>query len=166
LQQVTSGYVQNDNNELSRVGHSKLDAFAEWLEDIPTDEPLVVFCRFIEDIEQLTYECRKAGRTAGMLCGGTNDLQAFKDGTLDTLVCQIQAGSEGIDLTRACICAFFSIGFSLGQYEQALARCDRPGQTRSVTMVRFMAHGTVDERCYQALADKKDAVQAILDARP
>jgi len=162
LQQVSSGYVTTDDGETARLGTSKLDAFAEWLQDVRVDEPVVVFCRFVEDIEQLAYRSREAGRSVGLLCGAANELLKFQEGHVDTLICQIQAGSEGVDLTRSAICCFFSVGFSLGRYEQALARVDRPGQTRPVTYVRFAAKATVDMRCYQALANKKAVIDDLL----
>jgi len=57
------------------------------------------------------------------------------------------------------------VGFSLGRYSQALARLDRPGQTRPVTYTNFIARGTVDRRVFTALAKRKQVVESILEAR-
>ena len=84
------------------------------------------------------------------------------------LAVQIQAGGIGVDLTRARYCAYFSLGFSLGDYEQSLARCHRSGQERSVTYFHFVAEGTVDEKVYEALSKKEDIVKSVTSrlARP
>jgi len=78
------------------------------------------------------------------------------------LAVQIQAGGIGVNLTRARYSVFYSLGYSLGDYEQALARVHRPGQTRKCTHVHLISKGTVDEHVYKALQDKADVVEYIL----
>ena len=75
---------------------------------------------------------------------------------------QIRAGSLGVDLTKARYAGFYSTGFSLGDYLQALARVHRQGQDRAVTYVHFIAAETVDEKVYKALMDKKKVVDTVL----
>jgi SNF2 family DNA or RNA helicase len=55
-----------------------------------------------------------------------------------------------------------SLGFSLGDYEQSLARLRRPGQTRMVRYYHMIAAGTVDETVYTALRERRDVVNAVL----
>lgn len=162
LQQMTSGFVLGDDGEIHETDSAKASAFSDWLEDLALDEPLVVFCRFTHDLEVIEGMCSHAGRTVGILSGRRNDLLAWQRGELDVLVVQIQAGAEGIDLTRAAYACYYSLGFSLGQYEQSLARLDRPGQTRPVTYTHFLAQGTVDTQVYAALRKRKEVVEAIL----
>ena len=76
---------------------------------------------------------------------------------------QIQSGGTGIDLTRAAYCVYLSAGFSLGDYEQSLARVHRPGQERTVFYYHIIARDTVDQRVYDALRDRKQVVEAVLD---
>ena len=56
----------------------------------------------------------------------------------------------------------FSLGFSLGSYEQSLARIHRPGQTRPVEYIHLLAQGTVDEKVMAALAHRADVVNSVL----
>jgi SNF2 family DNA or RNA helicase len=162
LQQMTSGFVLGDDGEIHETDSAKACAFADWLEDLALDEPLVVFCRFTHDLDAVGAAGANAGRRVGELSGRRNDLLAWQRGELDVLVVQIQAGAEGIDLTRAAYACYYSLGFSLGQYEQSLARLDRPGQTRPVTYTHFLARGTVDGQVYTALRARKEVVEAIL----
>jgi non-specific serine/threonine protein kinase len=78
------------------------------------------------------------------------------------LAVQIQAGGIGVNLTRSRYSVFYSLGYSLGDYEQALARVHRPGQKMKVTHVHLVSKGTVDEHVYKALQDKADVVEYIL----
>lgn len=81
----------------------------------------------------------------------------------DILAVQIQAGGVGIDLTRASYSIYYSVGFSLGDYEQSLARVHRPGQTRNVVYIHLVAEQTIDEKVYRALSEKKNVVEAVIE---
>jgi SNF2 family DNA or RNA helicase len=80
---------------------------------------------------------------------------------------QIQAGGLGIDLTRSCYCFFYSLGSSLGDYEQAKSRLHRQGQTRNVTYYHILAlcdgQKTADHKVYRALDRKENVAQAVLN---
>ena len=83
-------------------------------------------------------------------------------GEATVLAVQIQSGGEGIDLTRAAYCAYYSIGHSLGDYDQSLARIHRPGQTRPVVYYHLTASATVDVAVYDALDKKRNVIDAVL----
>jgi SNF2 family DNA or RNA helicase len=78
------------------------------------------------------------------------------------LAVQIDSGGLGVDLTRARYAIYYSLGFSLGSYEQSLARIHRPGQTRPVEYIHLLVKGTVDEKVMAALAARADVVKAVL----
>lgn len=174
LQQITSGYlpapaakVALDSVSVSlgggatQIGSSKRKVLAELLEDIG-DDPCVVFCRFSHDIEVIREVAAAAGRRAGEVSGSRKDLADWDAGKLDTLAVQMQAGAEGIDLTRANYVIWYSLGFSRGQYDQANARCHRPGQNRTVFVYRLLAEQTVDERVAAALDKKAKVISQAL----
>jgi SNF2 family DNA or RNA helicase len=74
----------------------------------------------------------------------------------------MRSGGEGVDFSAARYCIFYSVGFSLGDYEQALKRTHRPGQTRRVVYYHLVVKGTVDEDVYTALRERRDVVEYIL----
>ena len=80
----------------------------------------------------------------------------------DVLAVQLQAGGVGIDLTRASIGVYYSMGFSLGDYQQSLARLHRPGQKYNVTFYHLVATSTVDQQVYKALQNRRAVVEEIL----
>jgi SNF2 family DNA or RNA helicase len=82
---------------------------------------------------------------------------------VDVLGVQIQSGGVGVDLTRTRYCIYYGVGYSLGDYQQSLARVHRPGQTRPVVYNHLVATGTVDEGVYAALDSKRDAVEAVIE---
>jgi SNF2 family DNA or RNA helicase len=162
LQQATGGFATSDDGETVEIGTEKPDAMRDWLEDLPATEPVVIFCRFINDIDAVCKSLETLGRSYSVLKGGKNQLAQWQQGDTVALVVQTQAGGCGIDATRACYAAYYSQTHSLGDYEQSLARLRRPGQTRPVRYYHFIAQGTVDETIYEALQSKRDVVDSVL----
>ena len=123
-----------------------------------------VFCVFRHDIQSIKHAATEAGRKAYELSGKKNELQEWqqsKEG--DVLAVQIRSGALGIDFTRAKYCAYYSLGFSLGDYSQSLKRVHRQGQKRRVTYFHFISQNTVDEKVYRALQSKADVVRTIVE---
>jgi SNF2 family DNA or RNA helicase len=137
------------------------------LEDLPADEPLVIFARFTSDIAACRAAANACGRAVSELSGAMNQLADWQAGKTTVLVAQIQSGGIGIDLTRAAYAVFYSLGYSLAEYEQAVARLHRPGQERRTVIYHLTAtangRSTVDGRVYQALRERKEVVDAIID---
>jgi SNF2 family DNA or RNA helicase len=51
---------------------------------------------------------------------------------------------------------------SSGAYEQAVARLDRPGQTRPVTFYHIIANNTVDEKIERAIKTGQNLVDQVM----
>lgn len=94
--------------------------------------------------------------------GGHSDLQRWQDGGLQDLVVQIQAGSEGIDLTRSRYLIFYSPGISLGMYQQMKRRIARPNQVYDTARsIHLIVRGTEDERTYRAFANNMEIIDLV-----
>ena len=169
MQQVTSGHVGLDESDgagkrkVTRIDDSKEKLLADVLEDLKPDEPVVIFCRFTDDLQRVHEVAKKLGRGSAELSGGRKELDAWEreDGP-PILAVQMQSGGVGIDLTRASYCIYYSVGFSLGEYQQSLARVHRPGQDRPVTYIHLLAEGTIDVKVKNALAERADVVKSVM----
>lgn len=172
LLQCCGGYITPDDDKAAvpiAVGElpSKTARLVEWLGDVPEREPVVVFCRFLADIREARKAIESSGRTTSELSGRMNDLAQWQAGKTDALVAQIVSGGIGIDLTRARLCVFYSIGHSLSEWLQAIARLHRPGQTRHThiySLIATLPHNrmTVEGRVYSALRARKDVVNELV----
>lgn len=165
LQQLTSGYAAVDGEAPALVNGipEKITVLEERVSDLPTTEPVVVFCRFRHDLQEVEAMTRRLGRSYSEVSGSRKDLERWQAGDTDIIGIQVQSGGAGIDLTRAAYCFYYSLGFSLGDYEQSLARILRPGQTRMVRYYHLCCQGTVDIRVQQALRERKNIVEAVLE---
>lgn len=171
LQQMTSGYAMltDDQEEVrcQEIDRGKSDATSDIIDAAPRDEPIVVFCRFVRDIREVHRICHELGRPSYEISGAGNQQSLWEAdcdlGRGPVIAVQIQAGGVGIDLTKARYCIYYSLGFSLTDYEQSRARVYRPGQKRAVFYYHLIVPGTVDRVVYTALRDKRKVVDAVIE---
>ena len=167
LAQITSGSVTDDLHNSRVVSDAKAEALRDFLTDLSVDEPVVVFTRFTADVDMVRDVAESLGGV-GELTGRANDLAAWQRGEFRVLAVNPQAGGVGVDMTRAHYAVWFSLPWSLAQYEQARARLVRPGQTKSViftTIAALLDSGaaTVDSTVLANLQAKGKSNAALLD---
>lgn len=162
FQQITSGFITDDEGGITDLHSEKRGALEDIIDGV-SGEPVVVFCRFRRDLQSVREVAEKHGRLYGEVSGSGNVLEGGKiPSGYDVLGVQIQAGGVGVNLNASRLCVFFSLGFSLAEYEQAVARLHRGGQKSAVTVYHLIARDTVDEHVDEAIALKKKAVDAIM----
>lgn len=161
LHQIAGGSIIHD--DASHLTHKeKFDTMVELARDYPG--PFVVFHKFIAEGVEIENRLRKADFLVGAVNGSRDNLEEFQCGDLDCLVVQIDAGSEGIDLSRAAVATFFSNTFSHFRYEQAIARLVRNTNiSNNVTFHHLVAQGTIDEDIYTALNKKGDVITQTIE---
>ncbi len=162
LQQVAGGWVKTDDGQYHRVDSAKQKLLADTFEDIGAGEPVVVFCRFHADLDAVHEAAKTAGFQSLELSGRRDELKRWQSGEAQVLAVQISAGGVGVDLTRARYSIYYSLSFSLGEYDQALSRVHRPGQTRPVEHIHLVARNTVDVKIMRALEKRAEVVEAVL----
>lgn len=169
LQQITGGCVPVDDGghiEPLRIDDAKEIALREAvLDSLPADEPVVVFARFRSDLDAVhraAAACAGGPRASLELSGSRRELERWQAGEAPILAVQTQSGSVGIDLTRACIAVFYSTSWSLGEFDQARARIDRPPQARPVSFYHLIATDTVDVVVRKALDRRRDVVETVM----
>ena len=179
LQQIAAGFAVLDqqsqpdstwddspirNTCLEEISTAKRNLLGEVLEEIGPDERVVVFCRFHHDLNTIRDICDFLERPYLEISGRRNQYADWKnmDG-YPVVGVQLQAGSLGIDLTEARYAIFYTLGFSLGDYQQSVARLYRPGQEQPVVVCRLLADRTVDRKILKALDKRRDVIRAILD---
>lgn len=162
--QMTGGALQLDSGLLEEIDTAKRDLLTDELEDLPEREPVVVFCKFIHDLDKIAQVAEELKRPYGELSGRRSDALA-SDATLSEDITiagvQIQAGGTGVDFTRSAFGYYYSVGYSLGDYLQSRKRLQRPGQTRSVRFRHLVMEGTIDEEVYEALTARQNVVDRI-----
>ena len=158
LHQIACGHSKTEDGEIVRLGNDKQEVLEDMISDIPKNEPVVVFCQFIEDLKQIAEVAKKLGRTYGEISGSRKDIteDALMPDHIQIMGVQQRAGGTGIDLTRSRYAFWFSAGSSWGEFDQTNARTHRPGQKYNVTIYHLAATATVDIKIYRSLRNKQD----------
>jgi SNF2 family DNA or RNA helicase len=163
LAELTSGYARTSDGMIDRLHSEKADALADILAD--SSGPVVVFCRFVVDLSAARAAAESNGWSVDELSGRRNDIGAVWEPRLPrTLaVVQIQSGGLGIDLTAASVAVYWSQTWSLGDYDQSMARLHRPGQRgASVLFLHLVVEDSIDETMRAALSRRADLVESII----
>lgn len=167
LRQSTSGYVKTETGIIRfSERSSKGEALAEWLKNLPAEEPVVIFCSSHDEMDQCHRICqdKEVNRESRELSGRRRQHDAWAAGDGNVLVVQQQAGGAGVNLFRAAYGVYWSLSWSLGDLTQSLGRLRRPGQTRTTRFYHLVAKGTIDEDIYDAIDQKRDIVEAMTRA--
>lgn len=133
----------------------KLD-YAEMLCE-GTENNIVIFYYYQKEIDALK---KKIKNKQFFEVSGKNSNLPLKSswGDLKNTVTFVQymAGSAGIELQYANTVIFYTPTYSYQDYSQALGRAYRNGQTKKVTLYRFITQRTIEQAVYEALENKQD----------
>ena len=169
LRQLTGGYVTTDEpgsvpqlvNE--KKNPEKIEVLADFLQDVPVDEPVVVFCEFTAELQAIKALATSQGRKVFEISGRQKQVAEWnKEGGV--IAVQTRAGGTGINLSKARITVFYSTGWSLADYEQAKARTRRTTQKASSCLyVHLVVRDSLDEVVYGALRSKQNVVDKVCE---
>ena len=76
---------------------------------------------------------------------------------------QIAAAGLGLTLTAASTMVFYSLDYSMSNFEQAKARIHRISQKENCHYIYLICKGTVDTKVLKALRNKVDLAKLLVD---
>ena len=166
LQQVTSGVVPMEEGGGARLHDGKRDVLVDFLNDLPHDEPVVVFARFHGDLDGIHEACVIAKRPSVELSGRRNDVGNEWRNVAPGCVCaaQVQAASVGINLSVSSHVVYWSGTWSLGDYDQSQSRVIVSGKMKPVTYTHIVVPKTIDQTIYEALDKRRNVVESIIQS--
>ena len=170
LSQLTGGFLRGDEgNRAERVSDAKLDALSDII-DCAAQEggKLVIIARFLPEIDAIIAMLERKSIGYSLITGAVKDrdeqVRRFQtDPDVTVFVGQIATAGLGITLTAADKMVFYSLDYSMSNFEQAKARIHRVGQNNPCTYLYLVAENTVDARVLKALRDKADLAKALID---
>lgn len=170
LSQLTGGFIGNDETSaVEQVSCAKLSALEDILDGIMAEgKKLVIIARFVPEIKAICRLLENRKLRYSCIAGGVKDREeqvaAFQEEPeVMVFVGQIATAGLGITLTAASTMVFYSLDYSMSNFEQAKARIHRVGQRMPCTYLYLVARGTVDEKVLAALGDKADLARTLVD---
>lgn len=170
LSQLTGGFIGNDETAaVEQVSAAKLSALEDILDGMTAEgKKLVIIARFIPEIKAICKLLEKRGLRYSCITGEVKNrdeqVSAFQnDPAVMAFVGQIATAGLGITLTAASTMVFYSLDYSMSNFEQTKARIHRVGQRMPCTYLYLVARGTVDEKVLLALKNKADLARTLVD---
>lgn len=170
LSQLTGGFLGNDETAaVEQVSAAKLSALEDIVDGATAEgQKLVIIARFIPEIHAICKLLQKRGLRYSCITGEVKDrdeqvARFQKVPGVMAFVGQIATAGLGITLTAASTMVFYSLDYSMSNFEQAKARIHRVGQHNPCTYLYLAARGTVDEKVLEALKSKADLARTLID---
>lgn len=169
LSQVTGGHLTDDDSGKHRISTAKLDALTDILDSaMEQGQKVVVMARFLPELDDIEALLQK--KKIGYACvrGGVKDrageINRFQtDDSCRVFVGQIAAAGLGITLTAANTMVFYSLDYSMSNFDQAKARIHRVGQKENCHYIYLVAAGTVDRKILRSIREKINLAKMLVD---
>lgn len=137
----------------------KLAAFADLLES--TNDRLIVFYNFNDELCRLKDVCKEAGRSVSEVNGKVKDLDAYESRADSVTLIQYQAGAKGLNLQLANKLIYFSPTLSVEDYMQSIKRIHRIGQSKPCFYYRLICKNSIEEKIYQSIEKGIDFTEKL-----
>jgi SNF2 family DNA or RNA helicase len=137
----------------------KLKAFADLVES--TDDRLIVFYNFTEELDMMIESCMHTIRPISIVNGSKKDYSNYENRSNSITFVQYQAGAMGLNLQKANKMIFFSLPLSSELYEQSKKRIHRIGQHRPCFYYQLICKGSIEEKILATLEMRKDYTEEL-----
>lgn len=170
LSQLTGGFLRGDETDrVEQVSSAKLDALSD-IADSAAQEggKLVIIARFLPEIDTITRMLESKSIGYSLITGAVKDrdeqVRRFQfDPEVIVFVGQIATAGLGITLTAADKMVFYSLDYSMSNFEQTKARIHRVGQRNPCTYIYLAVENTVDVKVLKALREKANLARTLID---
>ena len=140
----------------------KLDAFRDLLES--TEDRLIVFYNFNEELERLSKIAWGHNRPIAVVNGKQKDLLPYENATDSVTFVQYQAGAMGVNLQKANKIIYFTLPLGKGScdlWEQSKKRIHRIGQNKPCFYYYLLVKGSFEEKNLAALQKGKELTDEL-----
>ena len=142
----------------------------EWLEDNP-NEQVLIFSNFSSGLKLMAEKIGAKKYKYGTIIGDdtkeerNKNVQAFQNGKLQVLLCNIEAAGTGLTLDSASTVIFIDRHANPAQNEQAEDRiiATVEGRNTSSTIIDLVCEQSIDEKIIELVKQKKDLTSIVND---
>ena len=174
LQQICCGFFQPDVGKIQPLKNNRLNELTSITDEL--SGKAIIWASYTHDIQQisLTLRDRFGPDSVALYYGATpqderqeivNRFQDVND-PLRFFVGQPKTGGYGITLTAASTVIYYSNSYDLEIRLQSEDRAHRIGQKNAVTYVDLVSPNTIDEKVLNALRQKINLADKVLNEDP
>jgi SNF2 family DNA or RNA helicase len=154
--------------KMDEADSAKLQAFLELLEEsVDANHRMLVFSTFVSALTIIRKALEARGIPYCYLDGSTNDRQGVCDQfnstpSIPVMLMSLKAGGTGLNLTGADTVVHYDPWWNPAAEAQATDRAHRIGQTKTVTSIKLIAAGTIEERVMDLQKSKSEMLRKLL----
>lgn len=154
----------------SDVAERKLPLTIKWVKNHyeKHHEPLIIFANHRKIIDGI----HKAFDNSVVVYGGMTykqkqkSIDSFNSGQSDLIICSLACASCGLNLVRSHRVVFAEFPWTVGIYEQAIARCARRGQTyHTIYVYALVMENSYDRYRLEQMHWKSEIANEIIDGK-
>lgn len=134
----------------------KLEAFKDLLQS--TEDRLIVFYNFNEELDRLRKICKGLDREISYMNGEGKSLDAYNNVSNSVTFIQYQAGAMGGNFQKANKIIYYTLPLGKGScdlWEQSKKRIHRIGQKSTCFYYYLLVKGSIEEKNFRALKEGK-----------
>lgn len=140
----------------------KLEAFKDLLES--TEDRLIVFYNFNEELNRLKKICESLGRSVSFVNGSGRSMYTYEEVPNSVTFIQYQAGAMGGNFQKANKIIYFTLPLGKGScdlWEQSKKRIHRIGQDKTCFYYYLLVKGSFEEKNFAALKEGKELTDEL-----
>lgn len=137
----------------------KLNAFEDLI--LSTNDRLIVFYNFNDELKKLRAIASKHGRNISLVNGIEKNLDAYNNYNDSITFIQYQAGAMGLNLQLANKIIYFTPPLSSELFEQSKKRIHRIGQDKPCFYYYLICTGSIEKKIYKTLAMRRDYTEEL-----
>ena len=171
LQQLLGGQIIYEDNTKAEIESPKMSVLLDLIESLQ-GQRLIVWARFVNEIKNIAAKLSSSGIKADCIYGEISpeqrqlNIDAFKRGEVQVLICQQATAGYGINLVEAKYACYFSNDYSLEHRQQSEDRIYRIGQKENATIYDLVVNNSVDVSILKILKEKRSWQDMILNNKP
>jgi SNF2 family DNA or RNA helicase len=156
------------------AGSPKLDAVRGYCDEILSEDPsnkIVIFSFFKANLRLLQQALEGSTKSVLFMGGMTSEAKdkaktQFQTDTNTRVFLSSDAGGYGVDLPMANYLLSYDLPWSAGKLDQREARIIRlSSEFPHITLASFVMRGSIEERQYEMLIQKRDINSAFIDGK-
>lgn len=159
LREITSGFVINKDKSITDFGSNKEELLGDVISEIG-DKQIIVWCQFTHEAEKLAEKFSGIALTSKTK-NRDDIIRSFKNGDIKLLFTHPQLIGKGLTFVKCTYNIYYSLSFSYEEFKQSQDRIHRIGQTNKCTYIILQAKDTIEEKIYDCLTNKGNAVDEL-----
>lgn len=159
LREIVSGFVIQKDGSVSDFKTNKDKILEDSLSEIGNKQ-VIVWCQFIHEIERLAEKFDGVALTSKTK-NRDDVIRGFKNGDIKLLFTHPKLLGKGATFTNCTYNVYYSLSFSYEEFKQSQDRIHRIGQTNKCTYIILQGKNTIDQRIYNCLQRKGNAVDEL-----